>query len=1138
MRSGIGKGDAKKARLRPQRGSVVVGLTSLIDFRILGPLEIVEHGRPVVVGAPKVRALLVVLLLHRGEVVSTDRLIDALWGDRASDTAVKTVQVYVSNLRKALGDGLLLTRGHGYVLQIGAGQVDADRFEALATQGRRALESGDGWGAGALLREALALWRGPPLGEFAYEEFARSAISRLEEARLEALEDRIDADLGVGELAGLVAELEALVEEHPLRERLQGQLMLALYRSGRQAEALEHYRKARVTMVEQLGLKPGPRLQELERAILAHDPALDRPPQATRPPPAAAGGSRRGGWLIAAAGAILLAALAGAAVKLSGSGSGSVRVRVPANSVAVIDPRGDSVIASVSVGTRPGAIAFGSGSVWVANQDDQTISRIDPATLQALPPLSVAEVPTGLAASSNAIWVAGASPDGSGALVSAINTVFDEVGPTERVGDVWGGGTVRVASQGDAVWVAPFGGLLSRLAPTNGRVVQQLDPNSGGAAIALGDGAVWLTDTEGDNVTRVDPSGLVKPIPVGNGPTGIAFGEGGVWVADSIDNTVVRIDPSTGEVNPKIPVGTSPSGVVVGAGSVWVADSGDGTVTRIDPRTDKVTARIAVGGSPQSLTVAAGHIFVTVDAPTTAPPTLASGGTTLRIEAGLDVDSMDPALAYEVAESWQLLYATCAKLLNYPDESSPAGSRLIPEVAAALPVRAADGRTYTFKIRPGFRFSPPSNQPVTAQTFKETIERTLNPRMRSPTAFYLADVVGAGAYMAGKTDHISGVIANGDTLTIHLVKPVGDFPTRIATPSFCAVPPGTPIDPKGVRVLPSAGPYYLASYTPGHEIVLVRNPNYHGSRPRHFARIEFTVVPYRRAVADVQSGRADYVWLSGAGAADLRTLATQLATRYGAASLAAKHGSQQYFVTPRLGLDFFYLNTHRPLFADARMRQAVNYAIDRRALADVGDAAPAPDYPTDQYLPLGMPGYSGAHAYPLTPNLAKARAHARGAGKVAVLYTCDGPPCLEQAQIIKTDLAAIGVQVDVQAFPLQTMFLREGRPHEPFDLGYVGWIADYPDPWAMLDTVLEQGAFPNFNDPAYQRRLARAALLSGPGRYVAYGKLELDMARNAAPLAVYGSQVTPDFFSARIGCQTFGVCGTDLAALCIKQPVP
>jgi DNA-binding SARP family transcriptional activator len=333
----------------------------LIEFRILGPLEVVENGRPVMVAAPKVRALLAVLLLHRGEVVSTDRLIDALWGERAPATAAKTVQVYVSNLRKALGDGLLFTRGRGYVLEADA-RADVDRFEALVADGRRLLASGDARGAGERLRESLTMWRGPPLADFAYEPFAQGAIARLEEARHEALEDRIEADLAIGELAGLVGELEALVAEHPLRERMQGQLMLALYRSGRQADALKSYRKARHALVEELGLEPGPNPQELERAILAHDPTLQAPPGGARPPPGMA--SRRGwhgGWLITAAGAILLAALVAATVRLSGSGAGSVRVS--ANSVAVIDPRSNTVVASASTGTRPGPIVFGAGSL-------------------------------------------------------------------------------------------------------------------------------------------------------------------------------------------------------------------------------------------------------------------------------------------------------------------------------------------------------------------------------------------------------------------------------------------------------------------------------------------------------------------------------------------------------------------------------------------------------------------------------------------------------------------------------------------------------------------------------------------------------------------------------------------------------
>jgi YVTN family beta-propeller protein len=1092
-------------------------------------LEIVEHGRPVAVGAPKVRALLVVLLLHRGEVVSTDRLVDALWGERAPATAAKTVQVYVSNLRKALGDGLVVTHGGGYVLETGVDQVDADRFKALSAEGRSALEAGDPCAAARRLREALALWRGSALADFAYEEFAQTAIARLEEARLEALEDRIDADLAVGAQAGLVGELEALVAEHPLRERLQGQLMLALYRSGRQADALEHYRNARLSMVEQLGIEPGPRLQELERAILAHDPTLDPPARASGRPPEPAAWSRRGGWLIAAAGAILLAALVGAAIKLSGSGSGSIRV--PANSLAEIDPRSNTVVGSTAVGSRPGPVVFGSGSLWVANLDDQTVSRVDPGSLQTLRNLPLPDPPTGLAAGRGTIWVAQVNPAATSVSLSAIDPQFDSVEPGPRVGDFVAGDPAAVAAQGTTIWVAPSSGLLTEIDSMTRAVLHQLDPNSSPAAIAVGDGAVWLTDTDADNITRVDPSGLPTQIAVGNGPTGIAVGEGAVWVADSLDDSVTRIDPGTQSVTTTIPVGRSPAAVAVGAGSVWVTNSGDGTVTRIDPRTDKVQAVIPVGGSPQAITIADGRAWVTVDAQTIKPSALASSGGTLRIGVPFQVTT-DPALAGD-AVSWQLLYATCAKLLNFPDKPGPAGSRLIPEVARSLPARSADGKTYTFAIRRGFRFSPPSKELVTAQTFKYAIERSLSPTMQK--AFALAEIVGETAYTAGKAPHISGVVARGDRLVIHLLAPEPDFPAQLALPAFCAIPTDTPIDARGERKIPSAGPYYVTSSTPGQGAVLARNPNYTGGRPHQFARIVLTEESTQRAISDVEAGTADYAPLVGAGPMNVRALASGLAARYGPGSQAARHGAQQYFVNPVPDVDYYVLNTHRPLFADVRMRQAASYAIDRRALARLGDGLyPLPARPTDHYLPPGIPGYIDTNVSPLTPDLAKARALARGKGGTAMLYTCDVYPCPEEAQILKTDLAAIGIQLQTRYFG-PSIFAREQQPGAPFDIGFYAWVADHADPANVLPNILEKPSlYPTFDDPTYQRRLTDAARLTGPARYLAYGKLDLDLARNAAPLLAYGNPSTPDFFSARIGCQTSGFYGTDLDALCVK----
>jgi DNA-binding SARP family transcriptional activator len=250
-----------------------------MEFRLLGPLEVVEHDRSLALGGVKQRSLLAVLLLHANEVVSADRLIDELWGQTPPPTASKGVQVYVSRLRKQLGESRLATRSPGYILQVDASELDLGRFEQLLGEARRA----DPDSAAQKLRSALALWRGPALADLAYEPFAQSEIARLGELRWFALERRIDADLAGGRHAELVGELEALIAEHPLREHLRYQLMLALYRSSRQAEALDAYRQARRELSDELGLEPSEELRRLEQAILRQDAVLDLP-QATPAP--------------------------------------------------------------------------------------------------------------------------------------------------------------------------------------------------------------------------------------------------------------------------------------------------------------------------------------------------------------------------------------------------------------------------------------------------------------------------------------------------------------------------------------------------------------------------------------------------------------------------------------------------------------------------------------------------------------------------------------------------------------------------------------------------------------------------------------------------------------------------------------
>src|SRR5712691_8432215 len=228
-----------------------------MEYRVLGPLEVRDADRSLPLAGAKQRALLALLLVNVNQVVSRERLIDELWGERPPETAVQSLQVYVSRLRKLLPDDTLLTRPPGYLLAIEPDKLDLHRFERLLADGREALAEGDAVRASGLLREALELWRGPALAEFTFEPFAQPEIGRLEDLRVTAVEERVEADLALARHADLIGELEALIAENPHRERLRGQLMLALYRSGRQAEALEAYQAARRALVEELGIDPG-----------------------------------------------------------------------------------------------------------------------------------------------------------------------------------------------------------------------------------------------------------------------------------------------------------------------------------------------------------------------------------------------------------------------------------------------------------------------------------------------------------------------------------------------------------------------------------------------------------------------------------------------------------------------------------------------------------------------------------------------------------------------------------------------------------------------------------------------------------------------------------------------------------------
>lgn len=589
-----------------------------MDFCVLGPLEVRDdEGAELALAAGRQQALLVALLLNANEVVLTDRLVDELWGERVPPTAVKAIHNHVSQLRRTLGDARLLTHGHGYVLAVGPGELDLQRFEQLVDEGTRALEAGDAGPAASILRGALALWRGPALGEFAYESFAEGPALRLEELRLGALEKRIEADLALGRHAELIGELEELVSAHPLRERFRAQLMLALYRSGRQAEALEAYREETRILDEELGLEPGDELRELERAILRQDEALG---PAARTPVFLRRAARRGGLarspLTLAASGILLLVLVGAAVAalvLTSGGTGPVPIAP--DSVVVIDPASNRILGQVAVGARPVAVAVDQDGIWVANADDETVSHIDPDTLEVVRTIGIGVPASDIAVGEGSVWVA----SGSGWLVRidpATDTVVDtlDLGGADELAPF---GVYAVATGAGAVWVGSGSGEVLKIDPRTDEVLERVSIQETPVDIAFGAGDVWVVHL-GGRVLRIEPmtakvTGIVAAAPLA---TALAVGEGSVWVTDARPEgggRIWRVDPVTATVLGALTgLPKRPSSAATGSGSVWVAYGPGGALIRIDPKTATVVGSVPVEHAPLDVAFGHGRVWLTV----------------------------------------------------------------------------------------------------------------------------------------------------------------------------------------------------------------------------------------------------------------------------------------------------------------------------------------------------------------------------------------------------------------------------------------------------------------------------------------------------------------------------------------------
>ena len=451
------------------------------------------------------------------------------------------------------------------------------------------------------------------------------------------------------------------------------------------------------------------------------------------------------------------------------------------------------------------------------------------------------------------------------------------------------------------------------------------------------------------------------------------------------------------------------------------------------------------------------------------------------------LDSMDPAIANTQA-SWSLLDLTCARLMTYPDRQPPQSYRLVPEVAAAPPKVSNGGKTYTFALRRGFRFS--DGKPVDARAFARGINRTLAPDLKSLGTRYMDDIVGARAVLAGRATSARGVVPHGYRLVVRLVRPLGDFPARTSMPFFCAVPPNLPADPEGRGAFPGSGPYYVSEYRPGQRVTLKRNRYYRGKRP-HLVdgfTADLTGSSPQDVLDRIEDGRADW----GVIPPPLYFAPDR--------ALVRKYGlnKTQFFLRPGYTMRAFMLNTSSPLFkGNPALRKAINYAVDRTAFTGTDPLTRV----TDQFLPAQLPGFHDAKLYPLSgPNLKKARALARGhlRGGKATLYVSDLPLTLALGQVLKKNLADIGLDVQVKGIPQPAYDRTINTPGTPFDMAFfVTPSVDFYDPYALLNLYFESRFIGRTNSSflrsaTYDRRLRAASRLRGKARLAAYGRLDAD----------------------------------------------
>jgi ABC-type transport system substrate-binding protein/DNA-binding SARP family transcriptional activator/streptogramin lyase len=1082
----------------------------VIEFRVLGPLVAVGPSGAAPLVAGKQRLLLAILVLHAGELVARSAIIDALWPEDPPASAAQSVGSYVSRLRAALRAAgatqpILASAPGGYRLLRDGNRFDRDAFTELASRARSALEHGDAREASELAGEALALWHGPALAGISEERAIRADAAALEDQRLQALETRADAQLTIGDHAQVIAELSAEATRHPERERVHELLMLALYRAGRQTDALRVYRDSRAHLDRELGLAPGPALREMEGRILRHDPTLDGPrPTITSPARAAPAGAAIGDRgrpvrIGLAAVLVVVLAVAGLGPLLAGTGTSNTTVartlRVPA--LGLFDVPGGQLRAAVALGAVPSRITGGLGAEWATSYDNGTLLRIDPS---------------------------------ESAVVQTVDVGHGATGVAVQAGDVWVADTLE--------------NQLTRVNAATDTVVQQIPVGASPGDVAAGAGAVWVANTGDGTVSRVDPltGGVIGVTPVGPSPSGIAVGDGSVWVALSGAGAVARLDPQSGQLLLMIPVGSGPSAIAVGRAGVWVANELDSTVSLINPDTDSVVLTQAVAGSPSALAAVGADVWSAGDAPeltvlspsgqthTVAIPSPATaiapgphgllvgvrgigadhrGGTLIaRLEG--PIDQIDPGSCCDLPPDVRPL--AYDSLLSF--SKSPASpDTLVPDLASGIPAPQDGGLSYTFRLRRGIRYS--TGAPVRASDFVRGLEDAA--QSSDVEASYIDALPGAAACPGARSCNLARAVTADDragTVTLHLTHPDPDILYALGLPYFAPKPPG-----QGIR--PATGPYRIARYVLGVLIDFERNPYFHEWSPAaQPAGYPDRILVYSNgtATADIDAvldGRANYTFDTPTPS-QLRTIQLQY--------------PGLLHTQPLPDTDWLSMDTREAPFDDVPVRQALNDAVDRDAIANLyGGLEDAT--PTCQIIPATIPGHRPYCPY--IRDLARARGLITASGTrgetVTVLTQSSIGPAFEPVGAYMVGvLRQLGYHARLHVVNAADWGAAINDYRHPAQIATESWIADYPSAaqWITLHLSCAAWRLPTqlsnrsqFCDPRVDRLAARAAALqvNDPSAADPLWAQADRLITNLAPWVPTVTETETDLVSRRVG---------------------